>query len=98
MTETKTPWPEKIDGEINLHGTTDATVWAQEFCKRYASAVCQIEGHEGVTQGDDFMDTMRGWFANAIMTGVDHANWVNGIAPNTSLPYPDDTEGNPGND
>lgn len=84
-----TPWPEKIDGEINLHATTDANVWAEQFCQRYTSALCQIEGHEGVTQDDDFLDIMRGWFANAIMTGVDHANWQAGIAPNTSLPYPE---------
>ena len=58
-------------GEVNLHDTTDAAVWAEEFCKRYPSALCQIKGKEGVSDGDDFKDTMIGWFANAIMAGVD---------------------------
>lgn len=59
---------------LELHDTMDATKWAKEFCKRYPSALCQIEGHEGVTQGDDFEHVMVGWFANAIMTGHDHAH------------------------
>ena len=57
--------------EPNLHDTTDARVWAAEFCKMYPSALCQIEGKEGVTDGDDFEGIMIGWFANAIMAGVD---------------------------
>ncbi len=57
--------------EPNLHRTTDATVWAREFCKRWPSALCQIEGKEGVSDGDDWESTMVGWFANAIMAGVD---------------------------
>ncbi len=57
--------------EVNLHSTMDATVWAKEFCKRWPSALCQIPGHEGVSDGDDFEATMVGWFANAIMAGVD---------------------------
>lgn len=55
----------------NLHDTTDAAVWAAEFCKIWPSALCQAEGSEGVSDGDDFEATMIGWFANAIMAGVD---------------------------
>ena len=55
----------------NLHDTTDASVWAHEFCKRFTSAFCEIEGKEGVMIGDDYEATMLGWFANAIMAGVD---------------------------
>lgn len=57
--------------EVNLHDTTDASAWAKEFCKRWPSALCQIEGKEGVEDGDSFEGTMIGWFANAIMAGVD---------------------------
>lgn len=57
--------------EVKLHDTTDASVWAREFCKRWPSALCQIEGKEGVSDGDDWEGTMIGWFANAIMAGVD---------------------------
>lgn len=42
--------------ELNLHGTTDAAVWAKEFCRLFPDA------DEGL---------MISWFANAIMTGVD---------------------------
>lgn len=63
-----------MSDEINLHETMDAAVWASEFCKRWPSALCQIPGKEGVDDGDEFMSTMVGWFANAIMTGYDTAN------------------------
>lgn len=56
---------------IKLHNTTDAQVWAQEFVKQYTHALSTNEGHEGVTQGDDWLDTVRGWFANAIEIGRD---------------------------
>ena len=59
------------DKDIILHDTTDARVWAAEFCKRWPSALCQIEGKEGVSDGADFEHIMVGWFANAIMAGVD---------------------------
>ena len=55
----------------NLHDTTDASVWAHEFCKRFTSAFCEIEGKEGIMIGEDYEATMLGWFANAIMAGVD---------------------------
>ncbi len=54
---------------------TDAEIWAKAFCKRYPVALCAIEGKEGATLGDDFEDTMRGWFANAIETGRDAGYW-----------------------
>ena len=59
--------------ELNLHGTIDAAVWAKEFCKRWPTAFCQIEGKEGVESGAKFESTMIGWFANVIMTGHDFA-------------------------
>ena len=56
---------------VNLHDTTDAAVWAKEFCKRWPSALCQIDGKEGAQDGDEWEATVLGWFANAIMAGVD---------------------------
>jgi hypothetical protein len=44
-----------------LLNTMDAQVWAKEFCR--------ITGKEHPAD----IDTMRAWFANAIMTGYDHA-------------------------
>lgn len=41
--------------------TMDAKIWTEEFIKIYPN-------------GPDF-DTMIAWFANAIMTGYDHAYW-----------------------
>lgn len=56
---------------IDLHNTTDASKWAKAFCKNWPTALCQIEGREGVETEDDFEAIMIGWFANAIMAGVD---------------------------
>lgn len=42
---------------IDLHGTTDAEVWASEFCRL----------HPEIDKG-----LMIGWFANAIETGRTH--------------------------
>lgn len=42
--------------DLNLHGTTDAAIWAKEFCRLFPDA------NEGL---------MLGWFANAILAGVD---------------------------
>lgn len=72
-----------MNDEVKLHGTTDASVWATEFCKRWPSALCQIPGKEGVSDESDFKATMIGWFANAIMTGVDSVatQQFNGLTP-----------------
>ena len=51
--------------------TTDASVWAREFCIRWPSALSEVPGKEGVHSGPDFEATMIAWFANAIMCGVD---------------------------
>jgi len=48
--------------ETDLHQTMDAEIWAREF-KR----ICDKNGH----YCDE--DWMVSWFANAIMTGYDHA-------------------------
>ena len=47
--------------EKKLVGNTDAKVWAEEFVK-LAKKKPEIATDEG---------TMLGWFANAIMAGVD---------------------------
>lgn len=52
---------EKEIKEVNLHETMDAMVWTKEFMKRVPNS--------GVNEG-----ILIGWFANAIMTGFDHAN------------------------
>ena len=62
------------DSCLHLHSTTDAEVWAEEFCRLWPAALCQIEGSEGVEDGDEWKATMIGWFANAIMAGVDSVN------------------------
>jgi hypothetical protein len=50
-----------------LHNTTDARVWAEEFCKRFGV-------HDPTTDNDvdDPKGLMIGWFANAIETGCLH--------------------------
>lgn len=49
----------------------NAEKWAQEFCKRYPQGLCQIDGHEGIVQGDDWEHIVMGWFANAIEHSYD---------------------------
>ena len=44
----------------------DAYKWAEQFCKRWPSALCEIEGKEGVMSNSDWFSTVHGWFANAI--------------------------------
>ena len=44
--------------DLHLHETTDASVWARQFCAQHP------EADEG---------TMIAWFANAIMAGYDKA-------------------------
>lgn len=70
---TDTPEKGKEMTEVNLHSTTDARIWAQEFCKNWPTALSQVEGREGVETESDFYDIMVGWFANAIMSGIDNA-------------------------
>ena len=53
-----------------LEAQTDASVWADEFCKNWPTALSQVPGREGVETDEDFKDIMLGWFANAIMAGV----------------------------
>lgn len=65
----------------DLHSTLDAGDWAKAFCARYPYALCQIEGKEGVIGGDDFEHIMLGWFANAIMTGVDSTASIRARTP-----------------
>lgn len=50
------------DDAINLHDTSDAAVWADEFQR------IVLDGGIEVDKG-----LMLGWFANAIMAGHDHA-------------------------
>ena len=47
--------------KINLHDTTDAAVWADEWLKT-------IDKHPNIPTDKG---TMIGWFANAIMAGYD---------------------------
>lgn len=52
------------EAAVNLHDTMSAEVWAKEFCRIVGEKVPDIRKHE---------DWMLTWFANAIMTGHDHA-------------------------
>lgn len=51
-----------------LYGNFDAGAWAQQF----------IENVKGKKIDPADLDTVRAWFANAIMTGYDHGKPVNG--------------------
>ena len=59
--------------DVNLHECTDASIWAREFCKRFPMGLSAVEGREGAIDGGDWEGLMIGWFANAIMAGVDSA-------------------------
>jgi hypothetical protein len=47
---------------VKLHETTDAHVWAEEFCRVFGERVPALKGKR---------DWVQGWFANAIMAGYD---------------------------
>lgn len=49
---------------VDLLQTTDAAVWAKEFCRLVGRQVPEIRNHEM---------WMQTWFTNAIMCGEDHA-------------------------
>jgi hypothetical protein len=42
--------------------TTDAKVWAEEFCRVFGERIPALRGKQ---------DWVHGWFANAIMVGYD---------------------------
>lgn len=67
---------------IDLHKTTDAVAWAEEFCRTVG------EKHPSI-QNEDTEHWIMGWFANAIMTGHDHALRANGLAVGCSEDYPE---------
>jgi len=51
-----------------LSNTDDPMVWAEEFCRLFhGKIVTMIESREEVDPG-----LMVGWFANAMMVGVNH--------------------------
>jgi hypothetical protein len=52
---------------IKLHSTTDARVWADEFCNLFSIIMKDGELVE------DSRGVMLGWFANAIETGRGHS-------------------------
>jgi len=56
---------------IKLHQTMDARVWTKEF-----NRVMVKNGEQPINP-----ETMIAWFANAIMTGYDHANWERPAKP-----------------
>ena len=57
--------------EHTLLGTTDAMIWAEEFCRIFDSKVIMPQGLAQVRGVTDAVDegTMVGWFANAIEVG-----------------------------
>ena len=46
--------------KVNLHDTTDAQIWAEEWIKAIKKDGVALALHKG---------TMIGWFANAILAG-----------------------------
>lgn len=63
----------KNEIEINLHSTLDANVWAKEFIKVYERLYAGGTKLPTGYTSPDFENWMMTWFANAIMTGHDHA-------------------------
>jgi hypothetical protein len=59
--------PKHEPAPISVHSTTDARVWADEFCR--------IAETKGLSIDNGWM---LSWFANAIMTGHDHAERKHG--------------------
>ena len=60
------PPPERVVeriSEVELVGTFDARVWAEQFVDRFKGS--------RIGPGDVSEETMIGWFANAIMAGYD---------------------------
>ena len=53
--------------EYTLLGTTDAMVWAQEFCRIFDGRMITAATHPNE---DVDVGTMLGWFANALETGI----------------------------
>jgi hypothetical protein len=47
---------------VKLHETTDARVWAEEFCRVVGERIPALKGKQ---------DWITSWFANAIMVGYD---------------------------
>jgi hypothetical protein len=65
--------PSRPPAERTLLGTTDASLWAEEFCRIFQGKI--IGGP--IAKGDVDEGTMLSWFANAIETGRDAgANWA----------------------
>jgi len=58
------------DSDFLAWAGTDASRWAEGFCKKYPSVLSQIEGDEGVIQDADLEGLMICWFANAIEAGA----------------------------
>ena len=54
----------KTISQCELVNSTDATVWAKEFCHIVGQKIPEIKDEE---------DWIMGWFANAIMAGWDQA-------------------------
>ena len=54
--------------EIDLHSTTDARVWAQEWCRIARDIEATDDDRRVIDEG-----WMIAWFANAIMAGYDEA-------------------------
>ena len=55
--------PQEQNIKTDLHSTTDAVVWAEEFMLNFSDRLEDID--EGL---------MIAWFANAIMAGIDSKN------------------------
>jgi hypothetical protein len=61
--------------EQRLHGTTDAQVWAEEFCKHFGITEPRSDSPgDRIRFVDDPEALMIGWFANAIETAIETAN------------------------
>lgn len=66
--------------EKKLLATTDAMVWAQEFCAAFDVTPKGCSP----TEGDDPVGLMVGWFANA-MTVAEHDAYDRGMAAASAL-------------
>jgi len=52
-----------------LLATTDAAIWAEEFCRIFAGKIVSLDPMNPDPHGPVDFSLMVGWFANAIETG-----------------------------
>lgn len=68
------------DPTHKLHATTDARVWADEFCNLF-TVIPRSDEQTPFESDNDELGLMIGWFANAIEVGRDAGRSIDGSMP-----------------